>query len=193
MQGVVRKAESRVSAWARSSPVPYRPCQGIAWHAQAAPHLTKSSKKALSPRKVAAYPAGLHRPRHAAAGKRPVSSARSLSRLSTTAEASFRPMRGPRCPSRRIHQRVAWQFSAQTCPPASRAVMVWPASLYVIVYDHGLHGLHGLGGIHSGQQFVTAGGVQSLHISQPLRILYGKQGSADAHVLRSRGSGGHGQ
>ena len=71
--------------------------------------------------------------------------------------------------------------------------MVWPASLYVIVYDHGLHGLHGLGGIHSGQQFVTAGGVQSLHIRQPLRILYSQQGRAHGYVLRSRGSGGHGQ
>lgn len=79
------------------------------------------------------------------------------------------------------------------CPPVSGAVMVWPARLYVIVHDHVLHGLHGLGGIHSGQQFVTAGGVPCLDIRQPLRILYGKQGRADAHVLRSRSSGGHGQ
>ena len=35
--------------------------------------------------------------------------------------------------------------------------------------------------------------MQSLHIRQPLRIIYSQQGRADAHVLRRRRSGGHGQ
>ena len=38
--------------------------------------------------------------------------------------------------------------------------MVWPASLYVTVLNHGLHGL---GGTHGGQHLVTAGSVPGLH------------------------------
>ena len=76
-------------------------------HAKELLGMPKRPRTSPYPRKKPCPPAGLHRSGHAAVGKRPVSSARSLSSLSTTAEASLRLMRGPRCPSRRIHQRVA--------------------------------------------------------------------------------------
>ena len=40
------------------------------------------------------------------------------SRCSTIAAASSRRICDPRCPSRRLHQRVARQSAARTCPPA---------------------------------------------------------------------------